>query len=184
MLSRQLPASEPLRLAEAKAHLRVEHDLEDELIQSLIASARERAEAITRRSIALSEYTLFRRRPARIIELPRPPAVRLVRLEFDDADGASHVWEPESVRLVTTTGASRLYIDDPPPDDLVPGAAALRVVYEAGYTTDTLPRSIAQAMLLLVGHYYEHREAVGAPLAELPMAVRDLLAGHRVRLYR
>lgn len=183
-LSRKPPLSEPLGLVEAKAHLRVQHDLEDELIQSLISAARERTEVVTRRAIARSVWTLHLRRPAQVIELPRPPVVELVRLEYDDAEGRTIVWQPDSLRLDRASAPGILYIYDPPPADIAPAPGAFRVIYEAGYTAETLPRSIAQAMLLMIGHWYAHREAVGTPMAELPMAVRALLSGHRVDVYR
>jgi uncharacterized phiE125 gp8 family phage protein len=42
------PAGEPLSLADAKAFLRVEHDDDDAITTSLIASARNHVEALTR----------------------------------------------------------------------------------------------------------------------------------------
>ena len=41
------PAAEPLSLADAKVFLRVEHDADDAIITSLIASARNHVEALT-----------------------------------------------------------------------------------------------------------------------------------------
>ncbi len=43
--TRSQPAAEPVTLAEAKAHLRLRHDSEDELFAGLIRAAREEVEA-------------------------------------------------------------------------------------------------------------------------------------------
>ncbi|HEV2324557.1 MAG TPA: head-tail connector protein [Terracidiphilus sp.] len=48
----------------------------------------------------------------------------------------------------------------------------------ASYTVDNCPQTIVFAMLLLIAHWYEHREAVSqATLTEVPLAVQSLLAG-------
>lgn len=64
-----------------------------------------------------------------------------------------------------------------------PGAVTIR--YTAGYGDDgaSVPAPLRQAMLLIVGHLFEHRESVSevTNLAELPMGVQYLLAPYTVR---
>ena len=48
----------------------------------------------------------------------------------------------------------------------------------ANYTVDNCPQTIKAAMLLLIGHWYEHRLAVStSTMSVMPMAVESLLAG-------
>jgi uncharacterized phiE125 gp8 family phage protein len=55
----------------------------------------------------------------------------------------------------------------------------VQVNFIAGYTDKTLvPRHLKQAILILVGHWYENREeaASGRPYEEIPLGARDLLS--------
>lgn len=52
------PAGEPVSLQEAKAHLRVDFDDDDGLIQALIAAARQAAETITNRQLMSARWKL------------------------------------------------------------------------------------------------------------------------------
>jgi uncharacterized phiE125 gp8 family phage protein len=55
---------------------------------------------------------------------------------------------------------------------------AVKVTFECGY--EELPQDLRWAMLLLVGHYYENREAVSEGLQELPMGASSILERYRV----
>ena len=65
----------------------------------------------------------------------------------------------------------------------------VRIVFDAGYalpgdspSEPALPKSIRQAMLLVVGHMYEHREGVSEKqMHELEMGVYALLERWRIR---
>jgi uncharacterized phiE125 gp8 family phage protein len=59
------------------------------------------------------------------------------------------------------------------------------VRFQAGYAsgnspedTTGMPSTLKQALLLLIGHFFENREAVvtGLTVAELPMGIRMMLA--------
>lgn len=60
-------------------------------------------------------------------------------------------------------------------------AGAVTVTFTAGFGSTTgesitnTPEPIKQAIKMLASHYYEHRESVDAPLAEVPLGVRALL---------
>ena len=100
--------TEPVTLAEAKLHLRVEHSDEDAYIGGLISAAREYAESFTNRLIA-----------------------------------------------------PRVYGENETPPE--------------GETVEPATSSEKQAILLLVGHWYAHRESVAAALTDVPQSALDLL---------
>jgi hypothetical protein len=53
--------------------------------------------------------------------------------------------------------------------------------YTVSYTVNQCPMTIVQAMLLLISHLYEHREAVSqATMTVVPLAVESLLVGETV----
>jgi uncharacterized phiE125 gp8 family phage protein len=67
---------------------------------------------------------------------------------------------------------------------------AVTVEYVAGYDTgspdndygENVPQAIKSAMKLLIGLWYENREAAGAtPLHEVPLAVKHLLGPFEIR---
>jgi hypothetical protein len=61
------------------------------------------------------------------------------------------------------------------PLDLSYRPDAVKIRFKAGYSE--VPKSIKQAMLLLIGHFYEHREATGQRNEgmELSLGVSSLL---------
>ena len=52
------PAGEPVSLAEAKLHLRVDFDDDDSLIQVLISAARQAAETLTNRQLVTARWRM------------------------------------------------------------------------------------------------------------------------------
>jgi len=178
--TRQPPESEPLSLEAAKLHLRVDHDAEDELIEGLVSAAREHAEAITKRSLASSEWTLHLDRPAAVIELPRPPALEVLRVEYDAPDGTVQELPPEAYQVNLVRTPARLRLLELP--TVADREGAVRVVYKAGYTDETLPKTVAHAMKIMIATWFETRQETPDPAA-LPSAVKALLSPHRVQIY-
>lgn len=156
------PASEPVSLAEARLHLRMDADntVDDGLIQALITSAREMAEHETGRSLMAQTLELaFDEFPEFAIKLARPPVMSMVSITYIDTLGVSTVLSPllYSLDAINTPG----YVM-PAQGTSWPWAMdtanAVRVRYIAGYGDATaVPKSIKQWMLLNIGTMYEHR---------------------------
>lgn len=156
------PPAEPITLSEAKAFLRVDHDDEDVLIQTLIASARDRLEAhlnvaMIARSMQIATST------DGTVQLPRWPviAVQTVRFDGEDTDEAviNLLCRPATVTFCAAEEAE--------------------IVFTAGYGSNPsdVPAPLRQAMLLLVARGYEHREG---PPDTLPLMVDALTMPYRV----
>lgn len=153
------PATEPVTLAEAKLHLRVDGSDEDALISRLISAAREQCEQELDRSVAQQTLMLMLDAfPGGAVLLPRGPVISVSSVQYTDAAGAAQ----------TISGANYA-IDDGQVDAwLLPAYGydwpatreqgnAVRVTYQAGYAT--CPDAIRQWILLAVGTMYASREA-------------------------
>lgn len=181
------PADEPVALDDAKLHLRVDIDDDDDLIEALIIAAREYVEAITRRALITQTWDLYLDEfPAgESLALPYP-ALQSVTGVYYTPDGESEQTfsaDDYEVDTVSTPGRIVLASDASWPGDTLTETNGVRVRFIAGYGDDAadVPQAIRQAMLMLIGHWYENREAtvgVGS-MQTVPFAVEALLWTHR-----
>lgn len=182
------PTAEPVSLAEAKLHLRVDATDEDTMISSLITAAREYCENFQGRAYVEQTWELVLDAfPAGdYIELPRPPLRSVVSLTYTDSAGAATVWDPANYIVDTASQPGRLVLayDKTWPSVTLQPAGGIKVRFTAGYGTgaSAVPARVKQAMLLLIGHWYEHREAVitGTISKALEHAIDALLWQDRV----
>ena len=185
------PAVEPVTLAEAKAHLRVDTADDDALIQGLVRASREWVEQYLDRTLVHTQWVMrFDRFPpdgTLDIELPRPPMVAsgtatAVALTFTYENGDTATYSTASFRVdrASTPGAVKtLYGQTWPPhlqDD-----NAISVTWWAGYgpSGSDVPQGVKNAMLLYVHELYEKRGN-----AEPPDAAKALLDAYRWGSYR
>jgi uncharacterized phiE125 gp8 family phage protein len=193
------PAVEPVTLTEAKAHLRVTHDLEDDLIESLIQVAREKCELISNRSYVQQKWRLsFDCWPEFPFDLPRPPLLEVEKIEYKDEDGNVEEWNSDNYIVDSESFVPKIYLADKyelpifPSINLYP-VNAIQITYVAGYepddsgeTTDytaSIPERYKHAIKLLIGEWYEFREEIvvtGAVPKLIPNGVKSLLSGDRV----
>lgn len=187
------PAEEPVTLAEAKAHLRVDHDDEDALISSLITAARQHMDGptgILGRAIVSQSYTLtfhYDDMPSgsACVWLPLNTASSLTSIAYYDGSNSLVTLTSTVLDSFDFVSASTWAYVQPKGDlvwpDVYDRADAMTITYVAGYgAASDVPQPIKQAMLLLIGHLYENREAVTATeLSEVPLAVRYLLTPYR-----
>jgi len=194
------PTVEPVTLAEARDHLRLDTDgspathPDDDLVESLIAAARERAENYTRRTLCQATWDLYLDRfPAkRYIEIPRPPLISITSLNYTTSDGTEEsltVNVDYAVDAISYYGRVVLEYCETWPTDILHPNNPIKIRFVAGYAStsspadyrENVPRSIKQAMLLIVGHLYDHREdtIAGVTLKEIPNGAKSLLRDYR-----
>lgn len=173
------PTEEPVSMEAAKLHLRtVTGDTTEDaaIIGPIITAAREYCENITGRAIARQTITALPGSWAEMSRLPRPPILQVNKLSWYGEDGTEHVISPEGY-VVDDTGVGLVI---PPPGPLR-ARQPISVEYQAGY--DTCPMLVRQAMLLLIGHWYENREAVvvgSAASVDVSMTTKALLKQYKV----
>jgi len=175
------PASAPVTLAEAKAQLRVDFADEDTLISGLIDAAVSYLDGrtgILGRCLVTQTWELtLDAFPSDEIELPLGPVQSITSIKYFDTAGA----------LQTLSSANYIWDDSSLSDWIIPQADwpdtletanAVTVRYVAGTDAASVPKALKQAILLLVAHWFENRQpvAVGASVAEMPMAVQALIA--------
>lgn len=177
---------EPISLAEVRQHLRLpENEVEDNLLMSLITTARAYCEQYTRR--ALSEQTLeiyLDRFPIQgSIILPCPPLRSVTEIGYKDGSGNETILQTSNTVVDTDCEPGRVMpafgstwpVFTPFP------SSPIRIRFVAGY--EDLPAAIRLAMLLLVGHWYENREATGTASIEINFSAHALLAPYRVEVF-
>lgn len=155
------PASKPVTLADAKEHLRVDHDDEDAVIAALLDTAVAHLDGwsgVLGRAIMPQTWRVSA--PAGDVVLPMP-----------DVTAASVDYGDGPVVLDVTATAS---------GPCVTLAQAGDVTFTCAMPAHLLP-AVQVAIKLLVGHWYATRETVGQSMEALPLAFDALIAPLRRR---
>ena len=205
------PTAEPVTLAEAKLHLRVDGTDEDTLITMLISSARTHAENVCRRSFMTQTWCLYldgfprqgyygviagdasaREYSVRVrggrIDLPYPQLQSVGYISYIDPEGAYQTLNQALYKAdlysepgVVTPAAGGYW---PETQNVV---NAVQIGYTAGYgNAAAVPASIKAWILLRVGALYANREEVivetRVSSVDLPF-VHGLLDPYRIQGY-
>lgn len=189
---------EPLTLEEARLHLRLDavgspptHP-DDEIVSALLVAVREHAEHHTAQAFARQSYKLaLDEFPSDgVVSLGTWPVLSVDSVVYSDSDGNQQTLSiggyylnnnrKPAVMVLASGAAWPVTASD---------QAAVTVTFTAGRTDDLspnpqpTPKSAKQAMLLLLGHLYENREAVTLDERyELPLGVAALLQNHRIAM--
>lgn len=173
------PTSEPVTLAEAKLHLRVDIDDDDALIASLITAAREEFENQADKTLFTTTYKVLRSHwPGHPhIDLPRAkPLASVTSVTYTDENDVVNTFSSANYVVDTNAWPGRIVLrsDASWPSATLAESNPITITYVAGYaSTASIPQRYKQAILLLVGHWYENREMVatsGAVPKSYPMA--------------
>jgi len=180
-----------MTLAQAKEHLRVDHDDEDDYIQTLIPVAASMVEAHTLRAMITQAWTISAAKwDGSDIYLPRSPLNKVTSIKYYTSAGVD-----------TTFAASNYYTDV----DQQPGVIALkdsasiptdiesdnrpnnwRILFDAGYGADAsaVPAAMIHAAKIALHGLFEQREAVnvGNIVNRLPYSFEYILHPYRLRI--
>lgn len=187
------PATEPVTLAEAKDHLRVDIANDDTLIAALSVAAREMVEVSLHRQLVDATYDMTLDRfpgatagsssgvlfgAGGIIYLPRPPLQSVTSITYFDTAGVSTVLPTEDYLVDTASIQGRITpsVNERtwPSHEIRINAVTVRFVAGFGDAA-AVPSSIKTAILLLTADMYEHREAQLETKVEDNMTVQRLL---------
>jgi len=182
------PSAEPISTAEAKLHLRVDISEDDAVIDRLVGAARRRVEQFTRHALITQTWRLSLSEwpSGDAIEVPLPPLQSVgVSIKYKDTAGNESTFSSSSYIVDTDPTPGRIvlaYGESWPGTALYP-TSPIAVQFTAGFgdAGSDVPEDIRQAILLLVGHYYENREASVAVgnVQVLPLGVASLLWEYR-----
>ncbi len=169
----------PVTLEEAKAHLKITVDEEDELLRSYLQGAFEWATESTRRAIIQRDYLITRDRfPVGVWGLPLGRVASITAVKYIDADGILQTWTgsplPYEVDL-DTDFAPRL---QPKTNESWPSTgdfmSAAQITLKAGWTQADIPFTARSAILLKFAEL-EQTRAPGDPDAASIMSAAALM---------
>jgi len=175
------PAAPVISLAEAKRHLRVLHDDDDDDITELVEVATAAIEGPNGIGVALTPQTWrlsLDHFPCEIV-IPLGPVTSISSIAYTGVDGNSatvSTWRADLDQQPVRVWPAR----DAVWPSLLCEPGAVKVTFVCGHTAT--PADLKAAIKLLVGHFYEHREAVTTDLkaVDLPMGVDAILNRYRV----
>lgn len=180
-------------LATAKAHLRVEHQDEDTLIAGILAAATERLDGwsgILGRCLMPQTWTSFvpyfddfR------LRLPLVPVQSVTSVKYYDVNGVQQTFGASNYRLLADGRSAYIQLAFPavwPTSLALLRDDAVSITFLAGYAdAASVPAALKQAILLMVGDFYENRLTVEVGVRvtaiEIPMSVtvEALIAPYR-----
>jgi uncharacterized phiE125 gp8 family phage protein len=170
------PTVEPLTLEEAKNHLRVDDDIDedDALINNFIAAARQDCEKFQNRAYVTQTWELWLDAwPDKdYIEIPLPPLQTISSVKYYDTEDTEATLSSDDYFVDAQSEPGRVVLNSGNswPGTTLRPANGVCVTFVAGYgDAGDVPKNIKSAILLLVGHFYEHREDVITGISAMPM---------------
>ena len=175
-----------LSTAEAKTHLKVDTDADDDYIDNLVSAATESAQIFTNRYFINTTITQYGDTWNDMATLFKSSVSSVTHIKYYNNDNS----------LTTLDGA--VYLTDIRSDpariglkpsqsfpSLADRIAAIECKYIVGYgsAASDVPEGIRQAVLLTVGNFYENRQEVviGRIATELPKSAQYLLEQFKIQ---
>lgn len=134
-------STEAVTYQEAKDYLKLSNDYEQDLIEELITSARERLEKFTGLSFGDKTIKCYTRASDRWVELPYQPLVAITSVLDDDGVALTYETRGLQYKQILTSSDN-----------------GINVTYTVGWGASGLPKGLKQAILKQVSTDYWNRE--------------------------
>lgn len=183
------PATGAITLEEVKAQLRINFDDDDTLLQSLISTAQAHVDGLgdLGRAMITQTWAQWERQSPGRVRLRMTPVQSLTSVEYYDSAGTLQTATLSDFELWRD---GDFMVCKPKDGAAWPQAVtrpdAIKITYVAGFgdARSDIPESIRQAMLMLIAHLYENREATTeAKIMSTPMGYDMLMNNQRVGWY-
>ena len=175
--------------ATAKAHLKVDVSDDDDLIADLVSAATKAAEDYTNRFFMNTTITMYGDTWDDIATLYKSPVSSVTHIKYYDADDALQSLSTDIYLTDLVSKPARIsLLPDQSFPDLSSRKMAVHIKYVVGEGTAVSDISdlIQQSVLLMVGHWYEHRSSVisGKTAMEIPLTSQMLLDQYKIQVCR
>ncbi|MGB0890214.1 MAG: head-tail connector protein [Solirubrobacterales bacterium] len=166
-------------LSYVKRNSKISYDDDDDLIVQKIRAAIEYVETVTNRVLFTTTYQLAFECFPSLLPLSPTPVASVVELAYTNVSDVQTVMVVDTdYRIEKREGGfwSLVPVDAWPTDTALKRYDAVTVQFTAGTTRDLLPPAAVEAIALLAGHWYEHRETtlVGTISKQLEFSVSAL----------
>lgn len=178
------PTSYPVTLQEVKDNASITFSQHDALLDNMIAAASDYAEDVTATALMTQTWEHHYDKFTNALPVPLKPLISIDAVDYYDTANVLQTLDTANyyvsstgypVKIATVDGVSWPVTEN--------RMDAVRVTGQFGYAEQAdVPEPIRQAIIMLVGYWYDTRGAVAAPmLPDVPPAVEALLNAHRLR---
>lgn len=182
------PASEPVSLTEAKAHLRQDGSDNDTYITTLITTARRYCENYCNRKFIDQVWYEYYDKLVEPLRLSLNPVDSIVAIKYYDTDDTEQTLSSSYYTLDNKGDVGYIHeaVGYDFPNYSTDVINPVEVEYKTGYGTSSsdVPEDIRHAILFMISYFYENREGQStmASYYEIPppKAVKYLLNNYRI----
>lgn len=187
------PTDEPVTLDDARLQCRIDYADEDDLLDSLIAAAREWVESSTHRALLTQTWDLKLDAfpcAGEAIVLPKSPLQSVTSVTYYDQAGDLQTWDDALYTVDAPSGAQAgsgsiypNYREIYPATQDIPNAVIVRFVAGYGTSGASVPASLRQAILMRVLDWWETGRAstvVGNIVTPVPHTLEALIWPYKV----
>lgn len=182
------PTERPVSLREVQSQLRIEHNDENDLLWMLIDAATGWAQDYCWSQFVTATWKM-RMRDFYCTKIPLHPnpVIDVTAVSYNDQNGTAQTLT-ETTQWVSDV-IQKPGLIYPAYNQNWPTTRGwendVTVTFTAGYGAQlAVPRPIKLAILMLVGHWYQHRTAAGCDMSDVPFGVKPLLDNYSFRVLK